>query len=220
MRIAYYALSLVFVVVIVVGGVLWLAGQITGLNPFATRDIERVGPTVVQSVRDLSDLTTVEFVEYTTIEKGRDAGILNFIRGDKVFLFAVARVGAGIDLSQLRESAVDVDQERRVVRIELPPAQILYVALDNEATQVYDRDTGLFTKGDKTLESEARLAAENVLREQAYAGGILDRATENAKHTLTTFLRGLGFEHVTIVGAHDEPSAATPTATSSRLPAR
>lgn len=213
MRVAYYALSLVLVVVIVIGGVLWLAGQITGLNPFATESVENVGPTVVQSVRDLSDLTTVEFVEYTTIEKGRDAGFLNFFRGDKVFLFAVARVGAGIDLSQLSETSVEVDRTQNSVRIELPPAQILYVALDNEATQVYDRDTGLFTKGDKTLESEARVAAESVLREQAYAAGILERATENAKHTLTTFLKGLGFEQVTIVGAQDEPTRATPAAT-------
>ena len=212
MRVAYYALSLAFVVVIVIGGVLWLAGQITGLNPFASEEVQTVGPTVVQSVRDLSNLTTVEFVEYTTIEKGRDAGILNFARGDKVFLFAVARVGAGIDLSQLRDDAVVVDQKLHSVRIELPPAQILYVALDNEATQVYDRDTGFFTKGDRNLESEARLAAENVLREQAYAGGITTYATENAKRTLTTFLRGLGFDQVTIVGAQDEHAAATPTA--------
>jgi len=215
MRIPYYAGTLLFVGVLLFGGVLWLAGQITGLNPFGSEEVEAVGPTVVQSVRELSSLTTVEFVEYTTIEKGRDAGFFNFLRGDKIFLLAVARIGAGIDLSQLRDSAVTVDDERRSVRIELPPAEILYVALDNEATQVFDRDTGLFKKGDDDLEGEARLAAEGVLREQAYAAGILATATENAKKTLTAFLEGLGFTDITIVGALDEParpalSSATP----------
>jgi hypothetical protein len=215
MRLTYYAATFIFVGVLLLGGVLWLAGQVTGLNPFASSEVETVGPSVVESVRELSSLTTVEYLEYTTIEKGRDAGFLNFLRGDKIFLLAVARVGAGIDLSQLRDGAVTVDDERRSVRIELPPAQILYVALDNEATQVFDRDTGLFTKGDDDLEGEARLTAEGVLREQAYAAGILATATENAKKTLTAFLEGLGFTDITIVGAFDEPAPSEPTTVAS-----
>ena len=36
-------------------------------------------------------------VEYTTIEKGNDFGWLNWARGDRIFLFAVARIGAGVE---------------------------------------------------------------------------------------------------------------------------
>lgn len=211
-RLAFYVVPAVTLMVLLVGGVLWLSGQITGFNPFATEDVQVVGPTVIHSVRELSDLATVEIVEYTTIERGRDAGVLNFARGDRVFLFAVARIGAGIDLSQLRDDAFEVDREAGTVRIRLPEPRVLYVALDNEATRVFDRDTGLFTKGDRDLESEARLAAEDVLREQAYRGGILEQATANAKRTLTAFLKGLGFTEITIVGAHDEPADVTPSA--------
>ncbi|MEX2376307.1 MAG: DUF4230 domain-containing protein, partial [Dehalococcoidia bacterium] len=189
-------------------GVLWISGQIEGINPFRTEPVMNVGPTVIESVRDLSDLVTIEYVEYTTIEQGHDAGILNFARGDRIFLFAVARIGAGVNLSQLRDQDVEVDREARSVRIRLPEATILYTALDNEGTQVYDRDTGFFRRADRDLESQARLAAEGILREQALTSGILERATENAKTTLQTFLEGLGFEQITILGAGDPlPSA-------------
>jgi hypothetical protein len=208
MGFAYRIAGYVFLGILLVGGILWIGSQVSGLNPFKSNDILEVGPTVVESVRELSDLVTVEVVEYTTIEKGNDAGFFNFARGDRIFLFAVARIGAGIDLSELRDEDVEVDREANSVRIRLPEARILYSALDNENTQVYDRDTGLFTKGDRDLESEARLAAETILREKALTAGILEQATSNAKQTLRTFLRSLGYESITIIGAHDEPGGA------------
>lgn len=205
MGFAYRISGYAFLGILILGGILWIGSQVSGLNPFRSEETLSVGPTVVQSVRELSDLVTVEMVEYTTIEKGKDAGFLNFARGDRIFLFAVARIGAGIDLSELRDEDVEVDREAKSVRIQLPEARILYSALDNENTQVYDRDTGLFTKGDRDLESEARLAAETILREKALTAGILEQATANAKQTLHTFLRSLGYESITIIGAHDEP---------------
>jgi hypothetical protein len=201
--------SMLLVVVLLLVGILWIGNQISGLNPFATKETTRTGPTVIQSVRNLSDLATIEAVEYTTVEKGRDAGILNFARGDRIFLFAVAKVGAGIDLSQLNDDAITVDQAKKSVRIRLPDPKILYVALDNNATQVYNRDTGIFTRGDLNLEAQARQAAEALLREQALKSGILDKATENAKRALTAFLKGLGFDEITILGAHQEEPPKT-----------
>src|SRR2546428_12960799 len=109
--------SMLLVVVLLLAGVLWFTNQISGLNPFATKETTRAGPTVIQSVRNLSDLATIEAVEYTTVEKGRDAGILNFARGDRIFLFAVAKVGAGIDLAQLGEGDVVVDQAKKSGRL-------------------------------------------------------------------------------------------------------
>ncbi|MDA0269534.1 MAG: DUF4230 domain-containing protein [Chloroflexi bacterium] len=205
--IAFCLVSLIFIAILLIGGVLWIGGRIEGVNPFKTEPIMNVGPTVIESIRELSDLVTVEVVEYTTIERGQDAGFLNFFRGDRIFLFAVARIGAGVDLAQLRDEDVEVDREANSVRIRLPEAKILYAALDNESTQVYDRETGIFRGADRDLESQARLAAEQILREQALTAGILEHATANAKTTLETFLHGLGFEQITILGAFDEVPA-------------
>ena len=80
----------------------------------------------------------------------------------------------------------------------LPEAEIQYIAVDNEATQVLDRSTGLFTQGDPRLETDARQVAEEVLLNQALETGIIDDATENAIEVLTNFLLGLGYTDVRV----------------------
>ncbi len=70
------------------------------------------------------------------------------------------------------------------------------MAVDNEATEVLDRDKGLFTKGDPQLEGEARRIAETVLVEGALDDGILTQAEENATVVITKFLTGLGYTDV------------------------
>lgn len=154
------------------------------------------GTTVVESLRDLSELTTVEAVEATTIERGNDRGILNFVAGDRIAMLVVARVGAGVDLSALTEDDVEVDLDARAIEVRLPQPAISYVEIDEDATRVYDRDTGLFTKGDPQLESEARRAARDLLEEGALDAGILDRARESTRTAVEDFLRALGFTEV------------------------
>ncbi|CAN5766034.1 MAG: DUF4230 domain-containing protein [Actinobacteria bacterium] len=160
---------------------------------------ENVGPTVIRSIRDLANLTTVEYVEYTIVEKGTNSGILNWATGDSLTLLAVARIGAGVDLSQLDSQAFDVNIETGEVTVRLPEAAIQYVAVDNDATQVLDRSTGVFTKGDPRLETDARNVAEDVLVEQAVTSGIIDEAQENAADVITNFLLGLGYADVRVV---------------------
>jgi hypothetical protein len=164
----------------------------------AGEEYSDVGPTVVESIQDLSELTTVEMVEYTTIERGEDFGWLNWARGDRLYLFAVARIGAGVDLADLTPESFVVDTENGTVVVKLPPAEVLYAYLDADATEVIDRDTGLLTKGDYTLETEARRQAEALLEQQAIDQGLLTKAQENAETTIAEFLHGLGYRHVII----------------------
>lgn len=164
----------------------------------APEPFENIGPTVVRSIRSLANLTTVEFVEYTVVEKGTQSGILNWATGDSLTLLAVARIGAGVDLSGLAADSFEVNQESGVVTVSLSAAEIQYVAVDNEATQVLDRSTGLFTKGDPRLETDARQVAEEVLVEQARVSGIIEQAEENAVEVLTNFLLGLGYTDVRV----------------------
>ena len=119
-------------------------------------EYQDVGIVVVEEMQDLAELTTVEVIETTTIERGDDHGILNIALGDSLYMFAVARIGAGVDLSLLTEDSFTVDNETGVVEIEIPRAQIFYGYLDSDSTQVLDRDTGLLTKGDDQLESNTR----------------------------------------------------------------
>ncbi len=180
---------------LLVGGFVVVTG-FGGLNPFRSTPYTNHGPTVVESIQELAELTSIEYVEYTTIEKGKDRGLLNWAKGDRIYMFAVARIGAGVDLDDLTEDDIEVDGDR--IRITLPPAEVLYTELDQEATQVYERDTGILTSGDKDLETEARRAAAVMLTAKALEAGILEDATASAVDTLTTFLTGLGFEDVVV----------------------
>lgn len=164
----------------------------------APEPFENIGPTVVRSIRSLANLTTVEYVEYTIVEKGTRSGILNWATGDSLTLLAVARIGAGVDLSALDSESFRVNQETGVVSVSIPSAEIQYVAVDNDATQVLDRSTGIFTKGDPRLETDARQVAEDVLVTQAQESGIIEAAEENAAEVLTNFLLGLGYTDVRI----------------------
>lgn len=156
---------------------------------------QEIGPTVVRSIRDLSNLTTVEMVEYTIVEKGTDEGFLAWARGDSLELFAVARIGAGVNLGDVSVRSFDLSEDG-VVELVVPAAEVQYVAVDNEATQILDRDTGLFTSGDPRLESDARRIADESLRQAALDEGILEMAEENAREVITNFLLNLGYRDV------------------------
>ncbi len=149
-----------------IAGLFFVIANLSGFSPFGGDSYTQVGPTVVDSVRNVAKLTTVEMVEYTTVEKGNDFGWLNWARGDRIFLFAVARIGAGVDMEMMTTDNFAVDEDSGRVTVTLPAPEIIFVEVDNGATQVYDRDTGLFTKGDAQLESDARQSSARGARQR------------------------------------------------------
>ena len=170
-----------------------------GLPSFLVgEEYQDVGIVVVDELQELAELTTVEMVETTTIERGDDHGILNLVLGDRVYLFAAARIGAGVDLARLDEDAITVNNETGVLTIEVPRAEIFYAYLDSNSTTVLDRDTGLLTKGNDQLESATRAEAERILQAQAVEAGILDRAQTSADDFLTGFITSMGYTGVVV----------------------
>ena len=161
-------------------------------------EYQEVGIVVVDELQELAELTTVEMVETTTIERGDDHGILNIALGDRLYLFAAARIGAGVDLGELGEDSISVNQATGTVTIEVPRAEIFYAYLDSDSTTVLDRDTGLLTKGDDPLESATRVEAERILRAQAIDAGILERAQSQAESVLTGFFTSMGYTEVVV----------------------
>jgi hypothetical protein len=156
-------------------------------NVFEPEPYEEIGPVTITAIR----------VQYTMVEKGTDEGWLAWARGDSLRMFAVARIGAGVDLSQLTVRDVTVDAEG-VVDLQLPAAAIQYVDPDEDATQVLERDVGIFTSGDPGLESDVRRIADEVLVDNAIEEGILEKAEDNARSALTDFLLSVGYSDVVV----------------------
>lgn len=183
-------MALVGIIVLVVFA-LFLRAKFTSQYEF------RNGAAVVKEMRALNRLETAQF----TIEKIIDAGtsgnaIQNILFGDQLLFIAHGEVISGFDLSKLDDDSVKVDDS--AIQITLPQPEILFVRLDSEQSRVYDRKQGLLTKGDKDLESAARLEAEQTIRQAACDSGILTQASENGKKQITTILRSFGFEQITI----------------------
>lgn len=181
-------------------GAFFIGSAFSGFSLFGGgEEYTEVGQSVVEQVRNVAQLTTVEVIESTMIEKGNDFGWLNWARGDRIFMFVVAKIGAGIDFQRFYEDSFEVDTATGTVTVELPPAEIIYVSLDSEQTQVIDRSTGILTRGDPQLESDARQVAEEVLRQSAIDAGILDRAETNARSVIEGLLLELGYTRVVFV---------------------
>lgn len=152
-------------------------------------------PTVVEKIRQLSRLETIEYSLDKIVEGERQSAYLpNFLAGDKLLLVAHGEVIAGIDLGQFKASDVAVNGD--TVHVHLPAAQILTTRIDNGRTRVYSRTTGLLVQSDPNLESEVRQTAERQIAQAALEDGILQKARQNAQTSVTALLYGLGFRTV------------------------
>jgi hypothetical protein len=174
---------------------LWnrFASYVTG----RTTTIDVSSPAVVEKIRQLSRLETVVYSLDKIVEGERQSDYLpGFLAGDKLLLVAHGEVIAGVDLGQLKASDVSVKGD--AVQVRLPAPQVLTTRIDNGRTRVYSRTTGLLVAADPNLESEVRLAAEQQIAQAALDDGILDKARQNARTSVTALLYGLGFRTVDV----------------------
>jgi hypothetical protein len=160
--------------------------------------INTSGASVVKQLQALSRYETASY----TIEKIIDAGttgnqLQELLYGDRILLIAHGVVIAGFDLSSLPEKDAKISGDS--IELTLPAPSVLMTRLDSEKTRVYDRRMGVLTHGDKDLESKARVAAEQSIREAACQQGVLEKASENAKKQLSALLQILGFVTVSII---------------------
>jgi hypothetical protein len=150
----------------------------------------------VQQIQQLQRLETVVYSMEKIVTGSADSKYFpRMLAGDRLLLIVYGEVTAGVDLAALDPSRLTIDQ--RSVEVALPEPSVFSTRLDNARSRVYTRETGLFTSPDPQLESEVRREAERQLTQAALDGGILRTAEANARTTITSLLRGLGFESVT-----------------------
>jgi hypothetical protein len=147
--------------------------------------------TIIYQVRTLARLETIQYTVEKVITAETGQGVFGLLFGDRLLFVAHGYVIAGIDMKKLLPD--DLRVEDGILYVELPPAEIFMSTLDNEKSYVYDRETGILTQGDVNLETLARQAAEDEIREAALEDGILEQAQANAEAYLYRLLRSLGF---------------------------
>lgn len=189
----------VLLILIVVGfGLFCWYFWYTFIKPENTTYINLDRAAVIKEMRELQRLETATFTIEKIIDAGSNQGnaIKEFLFGDKLLLIAQGEVIAGFDLAQMKDD--DIKVEGTTLTVTLPKPQILFTKLNNEQTKVYDRTTGVFSKGDKDLEAKAREQAELAIRDAACKANILNQASDNARKQLGALFKGFGFSEVTI----------------------
>lgn len=165
--------------------------------------------TIVHEVRSLARLETIHYTVEKVITAETGQGALGFLFGDRLLFIAHGSVIAGVDLEELEPQDVRIDSQGAVY-VWLPEAEIFVATLDNDLSYVYDRETGLLTRGDMTLEAAARQAAEDEIRKAALEDGILEQARVNAEAALARLLRAAGVERLNFVHEQASPTLAAP----------
>jgi hypothetical protein len=165
--------------------------------------------TIVHEIKELARLETasVEMEKIITAERNND--VLWGALGETMIFVANGKVVAGVDFAKMSEADLQV-VDPVTVMVHLPEAELFddLPALDNEKSYVADRDTGLLTRADPELETQVRRTAEDVLKEEALATGVVEEANFNAQQYMLNFLQSLGFENV--IFTDDPPPTAEP----------
>jgi hypothetical protein len=178
-----------FVLAAAAGVGLLLGVNLTQLNvPPASPPTILNTATLVQQIQSLAELVTVKYVleKLVVLEDTRWYG------DNRVLLVAHGIVKAGIDLRRIEPS--DLDLDRNILQITLPPVSITDVYLDEQKTRVLEHSTGLLRAFNKNLEAEARRQAVDELKHAARQGGIYEDAQLQAQQQLTNLFGRLNLE--------------------------
>jgi hypothetical protein len=184
-------------VALTTGGILGLFG----VNPQPT--ISAV--TVLERIESLAALTTSRYNFSSLVTSERQMPpLLAAIYGDRQVLLATGYIEAGVDLSGLTADDIAITDD--TLTLTLPGAALTACALDETATRVVERATGIFAPDAPALDSDARQFALAQFRDQALESGILQDAEDEARVIITALVLGTNpaLERVDI--AFEEPT--------------
>jgi hypothetical protein len=173
-------------------------------NPFATEKHEQVQPPVLKSLQDLSDYHAATANLQAVVEVSHDASYLpSFLAGESTKMLAVGSVDAVVDFRGLGENAIQKSADGKSVTVTLPAPGYAPPHMDLQNSQVLAHDRGLMTRLGDVFTNPGDDKAAYQLGDKALAGaaaqsGVLDRAKDNTTAMLTSMLKGLGYQNVTV----------------------
>ena len=180
-----------FMALILVVGFLGVRSIVRSFDPFAGFGKARAGESavtqavIVGKVRTVAQLVTTESTvrDVVTYENRRLGST------KRALVIVTARILAGIDLD--RGTEVDVDHERRLVRIELPAATVLSVEITEMRT--WDEESGILNRFRPADRDTIFALARRQLVASATETGALDQADQNARRLLEALVSAEGY---------------------------
>ncbi len=177
---------------------------------------------IVQQLRGASDLTTAIFAMEAVVPGHSDRTLAGYVIGStKLLYIAYGEVRAGVDLSKITATNVQLGEEG-AIHLTLPPPQILDSKLDLDRSRVYDYDRGFLGLGPDQapeLQQQAQRQALTTIVAAACDQGLLAEANRRAAVTVEQLLSTGGFKSVTVTTVPPASSTcATPTNSDTVIP--
>jgi len=172
---------------------------------------------IIQAVQKQSRLetvtTTVQRNLVVTLDLG-DFSVFNFSilqNNRQQEISATAKVGAGIDLSLMKNDDFIFDEASKTVVLTLPAPKVFYVEIIPEQTDLLKDDATFLFQFQTFLNNQQKdalneylfqqviLQSKTATKQAACADDILGKANKNAIDSLTNLLKSSGVENVKIV---------------------
>ncbi|MCL6671720.1 MULTISPECIES: DUF4230 domain-containing protein [Streptomyces] len=172
---------------------------------FGTETHDRTGPTLLQSIQDMSryDAASGNFQVVVDLEK--DTKYLpDAIRGTRVLYVGAGTVDAYVDLGKVGKDDVTVNGDRTSATLRLPHAALGKPALDPDRSYAVSKQRGLLDRlGDlfsdnPNSEQAVQKVAVKHIGDAAKDSGLTKRAESNTTDMLEGLLHSLGFKEVRV----------------------
>ncbi len=178
----------------------WLFLSLITLLLVSCGDEKEVHETEIYQIRAIGTLSTTEYTLGKIIHWDDEGEWYKF--GDrKILLSCKATVKAGVNLSTIKES--DIEVKGRKIIIQLPPPEIVSFEMDPDLVRTEMTDVNGFRSDFSQVDkSKVLQKGEESIRKDLKKLNILDEAEQNAKIFIIDFYKNLGFEQVIV---HETP---------------
>ncbi|MER6787674.1 DUF4230 domain-containing protein [Streptomyces sp. NPDC000658] len=199
------ALTAVVVVLVVMFAGIRLS-LLPGLRDFfGTETHDRSGPTLLQSIQDMSRYNAASGNFQVVVDLEKDAKYLpDAIRGTRTLYVGAGTVDAYVDLGKVGDKDVTVDGDRTSATLRLPHARLGKPALDPDRSYAVSKQRGLLDRlGDLFSDNPGgeqavqKLAVKHI-GDAAKESELTARAETNTTGMLQGLLRSLGFKEVKV----------------------
>lgn len=145
---------------------------------------EKVSNDIVKAtLEEASELTTAK-LKYKGYAKYKDSGVAILNRSDFLMVYK-ATMRAGIDLKKVD---TEVDDEKKIIWVTVPKAEIQEVKIDPSSIKYYDEKIALFNTNEKEDAIKAQELAEKEAKKEAKNLGVLELADKQAKSLIKGIL--------------------------------
>jgi hypothetical protein len=169
-------------------------------NPPQPKPQIDVRSVMINKIRDANELATAIFVMEAVVPTKRDRTLGTLTLGTTTLLYiAYGEVRAGVDLSQLQPTDIQVSADN--IEVTLPAPQVLDAKIDVNRSSVYDYDRGFLGLGPDSAPDLQTLAGQAALQkiiQVACSQNILDQANQRAKLTVGQLLSSVADKPLTV----------------------